>query len=136
MLVIPSQNVFPSTIEPILITSSENMDEVILDGKWTSKSEWKYSSLNQFSYDGMGITLRSAHQENFMYFYVDALNDNTINNGIDQATICLDGQNEKNIISDKNDYCFSATLGNQQGIVFQGNSTTGKFEKFQILKTL
>ena len=128
----PLKYSFASSTEPILITSSKNIDQVIFDGKWTD-SEWKNSSLNNFSYDdGMRIVLRSAHQDNFLYFFVDAINDFTINNGGDKATICIDGQNNKNKISDNNDFCFSATLGNKQGVVFQGgsiNGITGNFEK-------
>jgi hypothetical protein len=108
------------------------MDKIIFDGKWTFPIEWKYSSLNEFTHDGVNIILRSAHQDNFMYFYVDALRDFTLNEGMDEAIICIDGQNNKNIIFDEDDYCFSAILGNKQGVVFQGNSTsksTNNFEK-------
>jgi len=132
MFLFPLQYIFASSIEPILITSSSTMNQVIFDGKWTS-SEWKHSSLNNFSYDdGTKIVLRSAHQGDFLYFFVDAVNDFTLNKGMDKATICIDGQNNKNKISDNDDFCFSATLGNKQGVVFQGgsiNEITGNFEK-------
>ncbi len=117
--------------EPILITSSLQMENVIFDGKWTFPTEWKYSSFNEFTNDGMVIILRSAHQDNFIYFYVDVLSDQTFNKGSDKATICIDGQNNKNIISDHDDFCFSSTLGNNQGVVFQGgsiNAITGNFQ--------
>jgi len=108
------------------------MNQVYFDGKWTA-SEWKSSSYNNFLYDdGMRIILRSAHQDDFLYFFVDALNDFTLNKGMDNATICIDGQNNKNKISDDDDFCFSATLGNKQGVVFQGgsiNEITENFEK-------
>jgi len=131
-LLFTSNHAFSSGIEPILITSSNSLDKVIFDGKWTFPTEWKYSSLNEFTYDGMNIILRSAHQDNFIYFYVDALSDFTFNKGSDKATICIDGKNNKNIIADEDDFCFSATLGNKQGIIFQGNSIntiTGNFQK-------
>ena len=124
---------FASETEPILITVSSDMDKVIFDGKWTTPSEWKSSSLNEFKYDNkMKIVLRSAHLDDFIYFYVDVLGDFTSNKGIDKATVCIDGENNKSIISDKNDFCFSATLGNKQGVVFQGgsiNTITGNFQK-------
>ncbi len=132
MFSFPLQYTFASSIEPILITSSSNMDQVIFDGKWTY-SEWKHSSLNNFSYDdGTKIVLRSAHQDEFLYFFVDAVNDFTLNKGMDKATICIDGQNNKNKISDVDDFCFSTTLGHKQGVVFQGgsiNTVTGNFKK-------
>jgi len=125
--------VFASSVEPILITVSPSMDKVIVDGKWTSPLEWKASSLDEFSYDDkMKIILRSAHMDNYIYFYVDVLHDFSVNKGMDKATICIDGENNKNIIPDDNDFCFSSTLGNKQGVVFQGgsiNGITGNFQK-------
>jgi len=133
VLLFPSKISLASVDEPILITTSANMEQVIFDGKWTFFSEWKSSSLNNFSYDdGMKIILRSAHHGDFMYFFVDALSDFTLDKGMDKATICIDGENNKNKISDDNDFCFSSTLGNNQGIVFQGgsiNAITGNFQK-------
>jgi len=41
---------------------------------------------------------------------------------MDEATICLDGKNDKSKIHDSNDFCFSVSLGNNEGSVFQGNS--------------
>jgi len=124
---------FASSAEPILITKSTNMDQVIFDGKWTFFSEWKPSSLNQFSYDdGKRIILRSAHQDDYLYLYLDAITDFTLDKGADKATICIDGKNNKNTTSDENDFCFSSTLGNKQGVVFQGgsiNAITGNFKK-------
>ena len=131
-LFFPSKYVTSSSTETILITISGTMDEIIFDCKWTFPSEWKNSSLDQFTNEGANVILRSAHQDNFMYFYVDVLHDFTLNEGMDEAIICIDGQNNKNIIFDEDDYCFLAILGNKQGIVFQGNSTniiTNNFEK-------
>ena len=131
--VLISENSYASSIEPILITSSLAMERVLFDGKWTFYEEWKSSSFDKFSYDdGMTIVLRSAHQGDFIYFYVEAVNDFSLNKGLDKATICLDGNNNKNIISDEDDFCFSSTLGINQGVVFQGgsvNSVTGNFQQ-------
>ena len=137
-LTFPPNFVFGSSVEPILITVSSGMDNVIFDGKWTFPNEWKPTSLNEFSYDKMKIILRSAHHNDFIYFYIDALHDYTLNKGMDKATICFDGENDKNIISDDNDFCFSSTLGNKQGVVFQGgsiNGVTGNFQKISNPKT-
>lgn len=107
------------------------MEKIIFDGKWTFAGEWKSSSLNEFTNDGMKIILRSAHQDDFVYFYIDVLSDQTFNKGSDKATICIDGKNNKSIISDHDDFCFSSTLGNKRGVVFQGgsiNAITGNFQ--------
>ena len=52
--------------EPILISISSDLDQVIFDGKWTHVNEWKRSSYNHLKFsDGSEIHLRTAHQENF-----------------------------------------------------------------------
>jgi len=131
-IIFSSEETFASSTEPILITISPDMENVIFDGKWTFLTEWKPSSLTTIVIDGKQIILRTAHFENFIYVFVDSINDFTLDKGMDKATICFDGQNNKNQITDKNDYCFSSTLGDKQGMVFQGgsvNELTGNFQK-------
>ncbi|HEU04964.1 MAG TPA: hypothetical protein ENH95_07650, partial [Nitrosopumilus sp.] len=50
--------------EPIMITISPFMEEIIFDGKWTHTTEWKPSSLNIIPENSKAIFLRSAHQGN------------------------------------------------------------------------
>ena len=113
-----------ATSEPILITISPNMEYVIFDGKWTNFSEWKQSSHNPYSFDdgAMVIHLRTAHFGDYIYVFVDPVNDLTLDEKMDKATVCLDGKNNKSEIHDINDFCFSVLLGNDQGSIFQGNS--------------
>ena len=113
---------YASASEPILITKSVNMNDVEFDGKWTTKLEWKKSSWNEFSFDDKKIHLRSAHQGDFIYFLIDPVDDLTLDNGADKATICIDSKNNKSLIPDSDDFCFSIALGNSQGIVFQGGA--------------
>jgi len=108
--------------EPILITKSGDMDEIIFDGKWTTKQEWKQSSWNEFSFQDKKIHLRSAHQGNNIYFLIDAVDDLTLDNGADKTTICIDSKNNKSSSPDSDDFCFSVALGNNQGIIFQGGT--------------
>jgi len=124
------ETAFAST-EPILITISPDMEQVIFDGKWTFYTEWKPSSLTTISFDDKQIILRTAHYENFIYIFVDSISDYTLDKGMDKTTVCFDGQNNKSQLSDKNDYCFSSTLGSKQGIVFQGGSINGLSGNFQ-----
>jgi len=131
-IIFSSEDTFASSTEPILITISPDMEKVIFDGKWTFFTEWKQSSLTKVFFDDKQIILRTAHFENFIYVFVDSINDYTLDKGMDKATICFDGQNNKSKIPDKNDYCFSSTLGHKQGIVFQGGSVSaisGNFQK-------
>lgn len=117
-----SQLLFASA-EPVFITISEDMDDVIFDGRWTHFGEWKRSSLNTFNFgDGKIIYLRSAHQDDFIYFLVDFETDTHVAKGSDRATICLDTKNDKQPIANQDDFCFLATLGRSGGIVLQGGS--------------
>jgi len=116
------ENVF-AIPEPILITIAPSMENVIFDGKWTNYSEWKQSSHNRYTFgDGeMIIHLRTAHFGDYIYVFVDPVNDLTLDEKMDEATICLDGKNNKSEIHDTNDFCFSVLLGNNEGLIFQGN---------------
>lgn len=111
-----------ATSEPILITKSSSMEHVIFDGKWTNFGEWKQSSHNFYSYDDNKkiVHLRTAHFEEYIYVFVDPINDYTLDEKLDEVMICLDGKNNKNLIYDSDDFCFSVLLGTNQGIVFQG----------------
>jgi len=109
-----------ATTEPILITHSTGTHDIIFDGKWTHETEWKYSSHNHFLYDdGMNIHLRTAHYEDFIYVFVDPINDQTLDEQMDKAIVCFDGENNKNIVFDMNDFCFSVLLNQKQGILKQ-----------------
>lgn len=126
---------FPSAFayEPIMITISEEMSSLDLDGKWTHPFEWKKSSLNEFNYeDNTRIILRSAHQGDFVYVFIDNLSDMTLDRHADRAIICFDSQNNKSLKSDKNDFCFMSVLEHNYGYTLQGGSviaTNGNFEK-------
>jgi hypothetical protein len=83
------------------------MTDVIFDGKWTFKEEWKNSSeYNIHLDDGEYLQLKSAHQGNFVYFLIDFVTDTNEDPTKDKAMICLDTQNDKTEDFDKNDYCF------------------------------
>ncbi len=116
-----------ATSDPILITHSTDIHNVIFDGKWTNEVEWKHSSHNLFSYDQMVIHLRTAHHENFIYVFVDPISDTILDHNADKTTICFDAKNNKNTTPDNNDFCFSVSLNQQNGILQQGNSN-GSFD--------
>jgi len=119
--------------EPILITISSDMDEVIFDGRWTYSKEWKHSSLDTISYDDSTvIQLRTAHQANFIYVFIDVISDTYPDKGSDRATICFDTKHDKTLVANVNDYCFMAVLARSEGFTFQGGSliaVNGNFKK-------
>jgi len=120
--------------DPILITISPSIENVTFDGRWTNNLEWKQSSYNAYTFDGgeMIVHLRTAHFGDYIYVFVDPVNDLTLDEKMDEATICLDGKNNKSEIYDTNDFCFSVSLGNSEGTIFQGNpidESTASMEK-------
>ncbi|MHB8601226.1 MAG: hypothetical protein ACYC6W_00020 [Nitrosotalea sp.] len=118
--------------ESIDITQSDVMNKVIFDGKWTYFYEWKRSSFTDLSYnDGTRIELRTAHQNNFIYVFIDNLSDTSIDKGADSATICFDTKDNKNLKPDSNDYCFVAILNGSNSFVLQGGSPLGINSNFK-----
>ena len=109
------EDVFP-------ITKSIHMKEIVFDGKWSFTQEWKQSSAKLIQEGDSRIHLRAAHFEDFLYVLVDFETDHTLDKNSDKATICFDTKNEKNIIPDENDYCFSVVLGRNLGTISQGGS--------------
>lgn len=135
IIIFPVHTVFGDP-EPILITISPSMEEVIFDGKWTFEYEWKPSSWNHYTFDeGKTVFhLRTAHFGDYIYVLVNPVNDLTLDENKDEATICLDAKNNKNVIHDTDDFCFSVSLGNDQGNVLQGTldeNLTNTMEKIE-----
>jgi len=120
-------------VEQILITISSEMKDVIFDGIWTHKLEWKRSSLDTLTFDNNKvIQLRTAHQENFIYIFIDAVFDTNLDKGTDRAIVCIDSKNDKTLIANEDDYCFGVTLGAHHGFMYQGGSPValnGNFKK-------
>lgn len=110
-------------IEPILISISSSMDNVIFDGKWTNELEWKESSWDPISSPYGTLHIRTAHQGNFIYVLLDAVDDQTVDHISDTALICIDGKNDKTINPNSNDYCFFTSLNSKQRFVYQGGSS-------------
>lgn len=113
--------------EQIPITISGTMGDVDFDGKWTFMTEWKQSSLNEYRYGDDIIILRSAHQGEFVYLFIDAITDYTIDSGLDSAVVCFDTNNDKNEFPNEDDYCFVTKLDGGMGKIYSGNSDTQNF---------
>ena len=121
---------------PIMITISEDMDKIIFDGRWSNFGEWKRSSLDTLSYnDGMSIQLRTAHQNNYIYIFVDVISDTHLDKGADRVMVCLDVNNDKAMLAKSDDYCFLATLDRKTVFVYQGGyplGFNGNFRKISV----
>lgn len=128
LAIITMQGVYSETISEeeksiILITKSNAMEQTIFDGKWSYVTEWKPTSWNKLTYeDGSVMHLRTAHQGDFIYIFVDFQSDMRLDKHVDKATVCFDSQNNKSKYPDEDDYCFTVSLDQNQGSVFQGGS--------------
>lgn len=113
--------------EPIPITVSGIMDKAVFDGKWTHESEWKASSLNTYEYENdVQIVLRSAHQDDFVYIFLDPIMDYSQDDLGDYAIVCFDTQNNKSAKPDLDDHCFMAYLNDKHGLTYQGGHDSEK----------
>jgi len=120
--------------EQFFITQSSQMDDIIFDGKWTFETEWKESSLKEI-HSSDGITyLRVAHQDNFVYVFLDVLHDKKVERIVDKAIVCFDTKNNKSEIPDADDYCFVGVNGKQTGITLQGGSNIPTNNYFKNIK--
>ena len=120
----------------IMTTISSTMNNIIFDGKWSFSTEWKESSLNTLNYkDGTEIQIRTAHQDNFIFIFIDELSNSSFENGSDSAMVCFDTNKIKPTIANSNDYCFLSVLDNKNSFVLQGGSPLGinaNFKKISI----
>jgi hypothetical protein len=108
--------------DEIFITISNEMEDIVFDGKWTSEQEWKRSSDDKIIGDAGSIQLRSAHQNENLYFMIDVLTDTSFDRGFDKAIICIDSKNNDSMNPDKDDFCFVSSLGHNNGVILQGGT--------------
>jgi hypothetical protein len=131
-LIISNSHSFGEELESVLITLSDDRNQVIFDGRWTNQDEWKKTSLDEFEFTaGTNIVLRTAHQDNFIYVFIDAVTDKKPDKGEDKAIICFDGNNDKTLLPGNDDYCFGVSLGNNNGFVLQGGSNISFSNNFK-----
>ncbi|MFY9301494.1 MAG: hypothetical protein WAO91_09945 [Candidatus Nitrosotenuis sp.] len=111
--------------EPIMITISNTMKDVVFDGKWTTQSEWKSSSWNELKAGDSIVQLRTAHQEDFIYVMVDYVTDTSIDTTSDKAVVCLTDKNGDDI---NGDFCFVAYLGSVAGQIYTIEPANGSLK--------
>jgi len=121
--------------ESILISKSESMASLELDGKWTSKTEWKESVHQIIGFDGNNIVhLRTAHHQDFIYFLLDFVSDTQPDTNMDKAIICLNSDNDRKLQSDSNDFCFVVTLNGKSSDVMVGGANNTKNGNFKTIE--
>ena len=117
--------------EPINVTISNTFDDVIYDGQWSFKQEWKASSLDSFRFNDSDLILRTAHQDGYMYVLIDVLGDVTNDHMADRAIVCFDGK-ETSKMADDSDWCYVATRGSKNPHTLNGGSPVHRTSHFHI----
>jgi len=122
--------------EEILVTLGTNLDKIIFDGKWTFTQEWKGSSENIIKFDDEhAFSIRTAHDYENIYVFVDFITDTSIEKFSDRSVLCLDSMTNKSLIPDIDDYCFSIPVGSTNPVVLQGGAKLGKTSFFKKIHT-
>lgn len=115
-----------SAEEPLPITRSFDMENVIFDGKWTTGLEWKRTSLETINFDENFVAkLRFGHQDEFVYIMLDVVSDKNLDMDLDSTMICFDTDNSKSQVFDESDFCFTSSLG-ENPKTFQGVSSSNE----------
>ena len=118
--------------DQIFTTYRDDGNQTIFDGKWTFIQEWKRTSYN--SAYGESLVIRTGHDYKNFYVLIDFLNQKTFSKFSDFGIVCIDGNNGKEAIPQKDDYCFLVTLGSNQPKTLQGGNFFGINNHFNIIK--
>ena len=106
------------------------MNDVIFDGKWSFRTEWKMASENRINNELSTVVLKSAHQGENIFILIDVLSDRTFDRMSDRAIVCFDSKNDKSKIPREDDFCFVASSGKLTGSTLQGGSNIPRTNYF------
>lgn len=109
-------------------------DEIEFDGIWTTSDEWKPTSLTKINTENGSIYYRYAHQEDFIYFFIDVVSDSIPERNSDKAMLCFDTKNDKSLLPQEDDFCFISILGKKSGHIIQGGSNISSQNYFTKIK--
>lgn len=102
--------------EQIFTTYRDDGNYTVWDGKWTFLQEWKRTSLTT-GY-GENFVIRTGHDYNNLYVFLDLLSQKKFSKHSDYAVICIDSNsNLENF--DHDEKCFFVTLGSQIPLTFR-----------------
>ena len=110
--------------DELLISITDQANDIIFDGKWTFMQEWKHSSLDQIENDQGILIIRHSHDGENIYILLDALFDEVKSNQSDKAMVCFDTMMDSGVTIRNDDYCFVASMGSKNPITLQGGGNT------------
>jgi len=107
--------------EQIFITLREDADNTIFDGKWTFQQEWKNTSEDVITFDGGNkLAIRTGHDFENLYVFVDFISDTSIQKSADKSFVCIDSKMNGGNVPQSDDYCFMISVGSHNPITLQG----------------
>jgi hypothetical protein len=110
--------------DELFITYTDADSQIILDGIWSHKHEWKKSSETIVKQDEQQLfVLRYAHNYETIFVLVDVVSDNFINSN-DKAVLCFDSEMKKE--SSDSIYCFEKIF-DKEIITFTNNPSLKEY---------
>jgi hypothetical protein len=107
--------------QEIPVTLNIDSDEIIFDGKWTYRQEWKQTSLhNEIYIDKHEMVIKVGHDYENLYVLLDFITK--AHNWKDRAFVCLDRSLEPDSKPSATTFCFTATPDSQHPKIMQGGS--------------
>lgn len=115
----------------ILTTYRDDGNQTIFDGKWSFLQEWKRTSYNT-AY-GDSLIIRTGHDYKNLYVLIDFVSQQKFSKNSDFGIVCIDGKSDKELVPQKDDYCFLVTLGSNHPITLEGGNILGINNHFSVV---
>lgn len=127
---VESESSIDTNSEALYTSLSSSMANVIFDGQWSNKMEWKESTLQELFDPEYPMILRIAHYDGYLYIHMNNLFDLTNHRSADRSIACL-----SSIVNDEHQtpMCFVASRGITTGHVLIGNSISALNGGYKII---
>jgi len=121
IIIISSFLVNYASAQQVPITFSATTDEIIFDGKWSFRQEWKQTSLhNEIYSDGHEMVVRTGYDYENLYVLIDFTTK--AHNWKDIAFVCLDSNSDRGAKPSITTFCFTTLSTSQYPKTLQGGS--------------
>ncbi|MGQ0376276.1 MAG: hypothetical protein ACT4OW_02070 [Nitrososphaerota archaeon] len=103
------------------VTLSTGTDDMVFDGRWSFRQEWKPTSLhNEFYSDKHEMVIKVGHDYENIYVLLDFITK--AYNYKDRAFVCLDSNPDRDTKPSSTTFCFTTTPDSQYPKTLQGGS--------------
>lgn len=122
-----------ASAQQIPVTLDGSAHEIIFDGKWSFRQEWKATTLDNEIYDDSHeMVIKTGHDYENLYVLLDFVTK--AQNFKDRAYVCVDNSIDRGIKPTVSTFCFTTAPDSQYPITLQGGSPiepTGFFAKIK-----